>query len=101
MIPFRKEASERAKDEASSATARDGGGEGGGETFYSSYDYNSQLRRFRVRFSNRDIQFHIRPQWCSVGCKEGKTEREKEPLIKRGRRREERKGLNVEQRRQE
>lgn len=75
--PWEKDASERAKYEASSATARDGGGEGGGETFYSSYDYNSQLRRFRVRFSNRDIQFHIRPQWRRVQGRKGERKEKK------------------------
>ena len=63
-------------------------------TFYISSDYNSQLRRFRVRFSNRDIQFHIRPHRRKEGRNEGgrETEREKEPLIKRAG--DERKGLN-------
>ena len=82
--PWEKDASERAKYEASSATARDGGGDGGGETFYSSYDYNSQLRRFRVRFSNRDIQFHIRPLWRSIGC-QGKENRKRKRAINKTR----------------
>ena len=72
-------------------------GEGGGvETFYSSSDYDSQLRRFRARFSNRDIQFHIRPRRAAAeDGKEGENGKRKRAINKTSGRRKE----GVEQRR--